>query len=553
MIENLKNIKVVVEGKSTIIENGKLLLDLAKEYQDKFKYPILIAKVGNEYKELSCKVTSEEEISFIDLKDRKGNSVYVSALIFLMSYAVSELYGDSCKVTVEHSIDKGIYITTNFDVTEKKYNEIKNKMLEIANKDLAITRCKVERKEAIEYFKQKKEFSKVNLLKYDVSTYVTLYKLGNMYDFFFNLMPVSTKCLTYFDIHQLSNRDLVLLFPTVYLDGIKKYEHHQKIFDVFRDYENWANMLDIGDVPGLNNVVSNGKADDIIRISETIQSNNLLNIAREIYKRKSKTKIILIAGPSSSGKTTTCRKLSMYLRSFNLKPIEISMDDYFVDREKTPKDENGEYDFERLEALDLVSFEKDIKSIIEGKTVRLPRFNFVKGKREPSDNEVVLGDNGVLIIEGIHALNDKILPGIEKEKKYKIYISPLTVLNIDIHNRISMTDNRLLRRIVRDNRTRGYKVEDTIKMWDKVRLGEEKHIFPNQDSADVVFNTAFVYELGVLKTYVEPLLYSVDITSPYYSEASRLINMLNTFLPIPSDAIPDDSILREFIGGSCFK
>ena len=553
MIENLKDLKVVVEGKDTIVENGKLLSDLAKEYQKDHKYPILLAKVGNEYKELSSKVTSEAEIKFIDLKDRKGNSVYIGALIFLLSYAISELYGDSARITVEHSIDKGIYITSNFDLTDKKCSDIKNKMLEIANKDLAITKCKVERKEAIEYFNLKKEYSKVNLLKYDVSNFVTLYKLGNMYDYFFNLMPVSTKCLTEFDLHFLNTREFVLLFPTIYIDGIKKYEHHQKIFDVFKNYESWARMLDIGDVPGLNNVVSSGRVDDIIRMNETIQSNNLLNIAKEIYDKKHKVKVVLIAGPSSSGKTTTCRKLSMYLRSFNYKPIEISMDDYFVDREKTPKDENGEYDFERLEAVDLVAFEKDVKNIIAGKTVRLPRFNFIKGKREPSDNEVSLGDNGILIIEGIHALSDKILTGVENEKKFKIYISPLTVLNIDIHNRISTTDNRLLRRIVRDNRTRGYKVEDTLKIWDKVRLGEEKYIFINQDAADVVFNTAFIYELGVLKTYVEPLLYSVDIKSPYYGEASRLINMLKTFLPIPSEAIPDDSILREFIGGSCFK
>ena len=312
-------------------------------------------------------------------------------------------------------------------------------------------------------------------------------------------------------------------------------------------------MLSIGNVPGLNKIVSEGRADDVIRISETIQSNKLLNIAREEYNRKSRVKILLLAGPSSSGKTTTCRKLSTYLRSFGYRPIEISMDDYFVDREKSPLDENGEYDFECLEAVDTVTFEKDMKNLIEGKTVRLPRYNFIKGQREPSDNEVSLGNNGILIIEGIHALSDKILTKIDADRKYKIYLSPLTIINVDDHNKISTTDNRLLRRIVRDNRTRGYKVEDTLKMWNKVRLGEEKHIFPNQDLCDVVFNTSFVYELGVLKTYVEPLLYSVDINSPYYDEAIRLINMLKPFLPVPSDAIPDDSILREFIGGSCFK
>ena len=553
MIENLKTLKINIMGQSSIIDTGVSLLDLAKDYQKDFKYPIILAKVGNEYKDLRSKVSSNKDISFVDLKDVRGNVVYVNSLVFLLSYAISELFGDNARIEVKHSIDKGLYISTNFDLDKNKCKKIKEKMLDVANKDLEITKCKVDRKEAIEYFTKKKDYSKVDLLKYEVNTYITLYKLGNMYDYFFSAMPTSTSCLTYFDLHHLNERGLVLLFPTVYIDGIKEYEHHAKFFDVFNEYQSWADMLKIGNVPGLNKIVSEGRADDVIRISETIQSNKLLNIAREVYNRKTRVKIILLAGPSSSGKTTTCRKLSTYLRSFGYKPIEISMDDYFVDREKSPLDENGEYDFECLEAVDTVSFERDMKSLIEGKTVRLPRYNFIKGQREPSDNEVNLGNNGILIIEGIHALSDKILTKIDADRKYKIYLSPLTIINVDDHNKISTTDNRLLRRIVRDNRTRGYKVEDTLKIWNKVRLGEEKHIFPNQDLCDVVFNTSFVYELGVLKTYVEPLLYSVDINSPCYDEAIRLINMLKPFLPVPSDAIPDDSILREFIGGSCFK
>ena len=243
----------------------------------------------------------------------------------------------------------------------------------------------------------------------------------------------------------------------------------------------------------------------------------------------------------------------MYLRSFGLEPREISMDDYFIDRVNTPKDENGEYDFECLEAINIKRFENDVKKLLKGEPVKLPKYDFITGKSEESTTETVLNKNEVLIVEGIQAINEKVLPNIERSKKYKIYLSPLTILNIDIHNRISLTDSRLLRRIVRDNRTRGYKVEDTLKVWRKVRLGEEKHIFPNQDSADVVFNTALIYELGVLKTYVEPLLYSVSMDSPYYEEAKRLINMLNTFQPIPSDAVPADSLLREFIGGSCYN
>ncbi len=549
----IESIKLKIMGEEKEIPSGLTFADVAKDYQDKFKYPIILAKAKNKYRELSDYIVDNDDIEFVDLKDRMGNLVYVNSLVYLASYAVTEAFGRNAKIIVKYSIDKGIYIETNFDLDIEKCKILKAKMKEIAEKNISITKCRVERYEAIEYFELNKETSKVNLLKYATNTHITLYKIGGMYDYFFTLMPPSTGCLKHFDIHFLNPRGFVLLFPTVYIDGIKKYEHHPKLFEVFREYQKWAEIMKISNVPALNTIVSNGRADDIIRIDETLQSNRLLNLAKDIVSRKDQVKIILIAGPSSSGKTTSCRKLSMYLRSFGLEPREISMDNYFVDREKTPLDENGEPDFECLEAVDIKKFDSDVKKLLNGEKVRLQIFNFVKGKSEPGEDEVALGKNEVLIIEGIHALNDKILTSIDRKKKFKIYLSPLTILNIDIHNRISTTDNRLLRRIVRDNRTRGYKVEDTLKSWRKVRLGEEKHIFPNQDSADATFNTALIYEIGVLKTYVEPLLYSVPITSPYYEEARRLINVLKTFLPIPSDAVPDDSLLREFIGGSCFK
>ena len=549
----IESIKLKIMGEEKEIPSGLTFADVAKDYQDKFKYPIILAKTKNKYRELSDYIVDNDDIEFVDLKDRMGNLVYVNSLVYLASYAVTEAFGKNAKIIVKYSIDKGIYIETNFDLDMEKCKVLKAKMKELAEKNISITKCRVERYEAIEYFELNKETSKVNLLKYATNTHITLYKIGGMYDYFFTLMPPSTGCLKHFDIHFLNARGFVLLFPTVYIDGIKKYEHHPKLFEVFREYQKWAEIMKISNVPALNTIVSNGRADDIIRIDETLQSNRLLNLAKDIVSRKDQVKIILIAGPSSSGKTTSCRKLSMYLRSFGLEPREISMDNYFVDRENTPLDENGEPDFECLEAVDVKKFDSDVKKLLNGEKVRLQVFNFVKGKSEPGEDEVALGKNVVLIIEGIHALNDKILTSIDRKKKFKIYLSPLTILNIDIHNRISTTDNRLLRRIVRDNRTRGYKVEDTLRSWRKVRLGEEKHIFPNQDSADATFNTALIYEIGVLKTYVEPLLYSVSITSPYYEEARRLINVLKTFLPIPSDAVPDDSLLREFIGGSCFK
>ena len=548
-----ENIKLKIMGEERVVVRGLSLFDIAKDYKDRFKYPIILAKIGNQYHELTELILDTDDITFVDLKERRANSVYVNALIFLMSYAACELFGKDAKIIVKYSIDKGIYIETNFDLDEKRCSELKSKMLEIADKNITITKCRVNRNEAIEYYESKKEISKVNLLKCTFDSHITLYKMGGMYDYFFSLMPPSTGDLRYFDLKFLNGRGIVLLFPTIYLDGIKEYEHHPKLFEVFREYQKWADIMKIGNVPALNKIVSNGRADDIIRIDEMLQSNRLLNIARDIVSKKNSIKIILIAGPSSSGKTTSCRKLSMYLRSFGLEPKEISMDDYFIDRDKTPKDENGEYDFECLEALDIKKFDSDVKKLLNGEKVKLQKYNFIKGESEPGTEDVILGENEVLIIEGIHALNEKILTSIERNKKYKIYLCPLTILNIDIHNRISTTDNRLLRRIVRDNRTRGYKVEDTLRVWRKVRLGEEKHIFPNQDAADATFNTALIYELGVLKTYVEPLLYSVSSNSPYYEEARRLINVLKTFLPIPSDAMPDDSILREFIGGSCFK
>ncbi len=546
-------IEVKVMGETKKIPIGSTYQELSGEYVDLFKFPIIFAKVGNSYKELSENVQNKEEVEFVDLKDFIANKAYVNGLIHLISYASERTFGPYSKIYVMHSIDKGLYITTNYELTSKRLDQLKEKMMDLVEQNISITKCRVLREEAIEYYKNKKDFSKVNLLKYNTHRHVTLYKMGNNYDYFFGLMPSSTSVFKSFDLHYLNNKGFVLLFPTVYKDEIKPYEHHPMIFDMFSEYNKWAKIMKIGRVPDLNKFVSNGRADDIIRIEEVLQSNRLLMLARDIVMNRKETKVILMAGPSSSGKTTTCKKFSMYLRAFGLEPRELSMDDYFFNRENTPKDANGEYDFECLEAVDVKSFDKDVKDLISGKGVKLPTFNFITGERVSGTEETFLGENEVLIIEGIHALSDKILTSIDKKKKFRIYLAPLAVLTVDSHNRIPTTDIRLLRRIVRDNRTRGYNAENTLSMWRKVRLGEEKHIFPNQDSADAIINTTMIYELGVLKAYAEPLLFSVPSDSPNYKYATRLINMLKPFLPITSDAIPDDSILREFIGGSCYK
>ena len=365
-------------------------------------------------------------------------------------------------------------------------------------------------------------------------------------------MPTGTGVLKDFDVTYIKGNGFILRFPTIYVhDKIKKYEHHPNMFGVFEEFKEWAKIINVRNIVDLNKIVSTGKISDLIKMDETLQSNRLLNVAKEINERKNKVKIVLMAGPSSSGKTTTSRKLCMYLKSFGLNPKTIEMDNYFVERELTPKDENGKYDFECLEAMDLKLFDKQMSQLLAGEKVLMPTYNFGLGKKEFNET-LQLGEKDILIIEGIHALDANLLTNINREKKFKIYISPLTELCMDDHNRISTSDNRLLRRIIRDNRTRDYRVERTLEQWPSVRAGEEKYIFPFQDDADATINSAAIYEFGVLKTYVEPLLYSVESDSPYYEEAKRLLNFLKLFLPIPSESIPADAVIREFIGGSYF-
>ena len=335
------------------------------------------------------------------------------------------------------------------------------------------------------------------------------------------------------------------------MEKIEPYQEHKQMFEVFEEYRSWKELMTLDNVADLNKKVSTGKIADIIRIDEVLQSNRLLQLAKQIHSRKDELKIVLLSGPSSSGKTTTCRKLAMYLESFGLHPKTISMDNYFRDNKDSIIRPDGKPDYECLEAIDLNLFDEQISKLLKGEEVLTPTFNFLLGMKE-FKNHMKLEDNDILMIEGIHGLNPKILTNIPANKKYKVYLSPLIELNIDNLTRISTTDNRLLRRLVRDNRTRGHGVDYTLASWQSVREGEEKYIFPCQDYADYTFNTALSYEIGVLKTYAEPLLYSVPVDSPYYDEAKRLIDMLQFFLPIPSEDIPDDSILREFIGRSCF-
>ena len=548
----METIEVEINGKKYQMSKGMTLEEISKEFQKEFKYPILLGKVNNRLRELTKVITHDSTIEFYDLTSKEGNSSHISGLTYVLIYAVKKLFGEDADIIIQHSLDKGIYFETTFRLTENRIKNLKETMKNIIDADMPIIRTTVDRGEAIKYFESKKDDTKAGVMSYTTNGYVTLYRLGNYYNYFYNLMPTSTGKVKDFDLTYIKEDGFVLQFPTIYQSSkIPVYKHHPHMFEVFQECRDWAKIIGVENSVDLNRVVSLGKINDLIRIDETLQSNRLLNVAREINKRREEIKIVLMAGPSSSGKTTTSRKLRMFLESFGLHPKVLSMDDYFVEREDTPLDEEGKQDYECLEAIDLKLFDKQIEELLKGKTITIPTFNFALGKKE-FNSEMTLGKGDILLIEGIHALDSKILTNIPRSKKYKIYISALTELNIDNHNRVSTTDNRLLRRIIRDNRTRNNNVEHTLKSWDSVRKGEEKYIFPYQDDADFTFNSALIYEIGVLKTYVEPLLYSVPQDSPYYEEAKRLIEFLRLFLPIPADVIPQDSILREFIGGSCF-
>ncbi len=548
----IETMKIIVMNEEREVPKGISLFELSRAYQDQFAYPIVIAKVNDSFLELHEQIMEPSDVTFFDLTSRIGNRIYVSGLTFLNLFAVKQLFGSQADITVQHSIDKGIYIETNFELTEEKLKALEQKMREIVEQDLEFAKVNVARLDAIDYFMKMNDPVKAGIIKYNTNTYITLYRLGNMYNYFYNYMPHDTKALSHFELTFLGPSGYVLRFPTVYQhDEIKEYTHHPHMFEVFQECRNWAKVMKIQNVVDLNHVVSNGHIEDLIRIDETLQSQRLLQVARQIYEKKDTIKVILLAGPSSSGKTTTTNKLCMYLRSFGLNPKMLSMDDYFVERQETPIDEDGDYDYESPAALDLELFNDQVERILKNEEVTVPTYNFLLGTKQYK-RKVQLGQEDILLIEGIHGLNSSILTNIPREKKCKIYLSALTELNIDHHNRISTTDNRLLRRIIRDNRTRGYNVATTLENWPNVREGEEEYIFPYQDDADFTINTALIYELGVLKTYVEPLLYSVEPSSVHYEEAKRLINFLRVFLPIPSESIPQDSILREFIGGSCF-
>lgn len=550
----MEKINCFINGNNYTFDKGTTLLGISKQVNTGLKDDCLVAYVDNVITELGYEIKNDCSIKFVDLNDRNCNRIYQKGLVFLLLSAINELYGKDYRIKLCYSIDKAISIKTYFELSEDMLNRIKLKMQEMVSLNLPITKLLSLKKDAKKYFYTMLDDKKADTYNYSTALYVPLYRLGNIYDYFYSMMPTSTSVFKNFDLKYIDNRDFVLQFPVPSSNGmIPEFNNHPKIVEAFNKFYKYGKQLDIFTSSDINKKIASGKINDVIKLDETLANNNLLEIAKDIYSKKDKIKLVLMAGPSSSGKTTTSKKLSLYLNSFGLNPRPISIDDYFLPREQTPKLPNGEYDFESLRAINVSLFNEHLEKLLNQEEVYLPRFNFITGESEVCDKPFKLDENDIIIIEGLHGLNDELTSKISPENKYKIYISPLTDLNIDNHNMVSTSDVRLLRRIVRDSRTRGYTAEKTIEKWSLVREGEEKYIFPFQDSPDVIYNTALTYEIGALKLYAQPLLYEIESTSPYYEEARRLLNFLNMFLVVPTDAIPSDSILREFIGNSYFE
>ena len=511
---------------------------------------ILGVKINNEVLSLSDVAVTSNKIDFIDLNDIMGHKIYTSGLEFLFEVALKEVY-PNLDITYQHSVPKGILgeVVGDKILTNEDLIKVKSEMAKLVSEDLPFRKLSVSNKDLIKYYEDIKQEEKAENIQNISDIVVNLYELKGIYNYFYSGMPYSTGSITKYDIVYLGRNRLVFVIPNWRNKGeLPEYVHYDNIINSFLVGKNWLETLNMQYATSVNNTIVSGEIKDFIKSCELIFNLNVSNVSKEITNNRN-IKFVLIAGPSSSGKTTTCKRLASYLKAQGYKPIKLSIDDFFLEREETPKNEKGEYDFECLTAIDLNLFNSTLQNLLKGEEVKLPTFNFVSGKKEFNDKAVKINDNSIILIEGLHALNDELLPGIDNKYKYKIYLSPFIPLNIDRHNYISTTDLRLIRRIVRDNRTRGYSVNKTIDVWQNVRNGEEKYIFPYIHQADKVINTALAYEIGVLKVYAEPLLRSIRVDSNYYEEARRLINFLKIFYTIPSEYVTEDSILREFIGG----
>ena len=527
---------------------------IADEYQKQFENKIVLVKFQNDLKELSQSVLRDGSLEFVTADQKPGKDTYRRSLTLLMETAAWKLY-PNLELLVQHSIGQGYYCEFRHKdaicVPDRKMlSSLKEKMQDFVKADLPIIKYNMNTQDASARFREMGRMDKVRLMRYRRSSRVNVYELQGFPDYYYGYMVPSTGYLEYFDLLLYQN-GFMLMFPGKDPKVVAEFSASDKLFNTLNDSAQWGIDMGIRTVGELNDVIASGRIQDMILVQESYMEQKIGDIAETIASDRRK-KFVLIAGPSSSGKTTFSHRLSIQMTAHGLKPHPISLDDFYCNREETPLDENGEFDFECLEALDIPLFNQCMTDLLAGKEVTLPVFNFKTGHREYRQKPLKMGPDDVLVIEGIHGLNEKLSYELPKENKYKIYISALTQLNIDDHNNLSTADGRLIRRMVRDARTRNTTARETLARWHSVRRGEEKNNFPYQEEADIMFNSALIYELSVLKLYAEPLLFSIDTTCPEYPEAKRLLKFLDYFLPVPGENIGHNSILREFIGGSCF-
>lgn len=549
-------INVTIDGVTKEYPEGISLWEISREYQKVCSKEIMLAYVNFKLSELRKTLHNDATVRFVTVEEDAGYKTYTRGLTLVLLKAVYQELGKENvdKVAVEYTIDSGIYCDYNGTVKmdEDTLQRIEDRMRKIVEKDLIFDKRSIDTDEAIGLFEQYRMFDKKKLFRYRRVSRANIYNLDGFEDYFYGYMPYSTGCLKYFRLF-LYDEGFIMLLPRPHeTEVLPEFSDRPKFFQTVKESNEWGKSMDVDTIGALNDVIAAGQMSDLILVQESLQEKKIADIAARIAESKDK-KFVMIAGPSSSGKTTFSHRLSIQLRTLGLKPHPIGIDDYFVNREDTPVDENGNFNFECLEAIDVEQFNKDMSDLLAGKKVELPSFNFKTGKREYKGNFQQLGPDDILVIEGIHGLNDKLSYSLPRESKFRIYISALTSLNIDEHNRIHTTDGRLLRRMVRDARTRGTSARETIAMWKSVRHGEENYIFPFQEEADVMFNSATIYELAVLKPYVEPILFGIPRDCPEYVEAKRLLKFLDYVIGVSSEEVPHNSIIREFIGGSTFN
>lgn len=547
--------QIIVEGQTLDVKDGTTYLELAKNFQKKFDHDIVLVLENNKMRELFRKVKDGATVTFLTTGQIDGYNTYRRSATLLLLKAIYDVEGMEAVrgMKVEFSVSEGYYVSSKkMPVDQETLGRIGMRMKELVNENLPIEKHSIPVEEAIEHFTEHGMIDKARLFRFRRSSSVNVYLLDNFEDYYYGYMVPSTGYLKYFKLIPYDEGFVLEFPPRKTPETFGPFKEQHKVFQTLKSSTKWGEILDVGTVGALNEQISAGNIGNIILAQEAIMEKELGNIAEQIAALPDK-KLIMIAGPSSSGKTTFSHRLSIQLMAHGLKPHPIAVDNYFVERVDTPKDENGQYNFECLEAMDIELFNQQMSALLRGEEVYMPTFNFITGTKEYKGNSLKLGPEDVLVIEGIHCLNDALSYSLPAENKFKIYVSALTQMNIDEHNRIPTTDGRLLRRMVRDARTRGASAQKTISMWPSVRRGEDENIFPYQESADVVFNSALIYELSVLKQYAEPLLFGIKPEEPEYLEAKRLLKFLNYFQGIDSNMIPGNSILREFIGGSFFN